>query len=403
MQHSKELSLMSIALVIVISVFTVCSITCANTKKANADILVYNDENVYYFSDPNPTLDKATMTTFCNSYFYDIQYGLRQGDLRQLYADGHFINIISQVVVFEIKDFLPDYNDLYDIFHQLHNNNCEIVFVSGYDLDYFPNTDFMAFVSDFIVRQRTSQKCNTYIHNVIKHIIRREFNTHPLVLLIDGRFFGFDISNLNFEEVYDASPFFRTLLYEWRTQLLSCQDDAIAIHAELLSQNVYMLVHIEGNNYYDLTQGSDNHSVGDMIQIEHWEDIAPEILDESVDVDDVRYFAMGISNLDGNFYSMLHTMQMDILINCSYLVPIYVWELEPITYGIGGLSIITDSELYDICYDPDEGPQEGDDGDDDDDNDDNDDNDEDYTDRNDEELALIIGHIQAAITSGLNQ
>lgn len=63
-------------------------------------------------------------------------------------------------------------------------------------------------------------------------------------ILLDGRFFGFDVTNREFEDVFQSSKFFRMLIEPLceRPEIAYDEEDVEGMTKQLIAQNVWLSI-----------------------------------------------------------------------------------------------------------------------------------------------------------------
>lgn len=135
--------ILSVFLAIAIVVSGAAVVVASPREEVNALSPNYDGSDVYYFCDLYPTLTYENFSnTFSASIFYDVRW-VDQDQFREYIVYDYFYGLSNQVVIFDIKTFIPYTDVLYELFLRLKENNCVTGFVTSYSENDFPDTDFL--------------------------------------------------------------------------------------------------------------------------------------------------------------------------------------------------------------------------------------------------------------------
>lgn len=337
-------SLFAVVMAVVMLFTGLASLGGADYKKASAAHPNYSGQDVYYFTDSYPILDEDEFCDYYgnNSICYDKMYFIGESTLEALWSSGYFYDIQNCTVIFQIRYTPMDPYVLRVWFEYLQNNGCTVIFLSGYNDYYYSNTEFMDFCT-FIKCNKNLRKFYNYIANAVADMaFNRQLTEGNACILLDGRFFDFTVTGMgmDFNDVFQSSKFFRVLIEQLcdRLEITYDEEDAEGMRNQLIAQNVWLVVHIGENEYYNLLTHSIYSSVIDGLN-----SLTEVLIKGENEYQADKFFAMGISDLEVNYYDFLFFIEY----SDGYDLPVYIWEEDPVVYGSGGLSVMTDSDLRD--------------------------------------------------------
>lgn len=140
-----------------------------------------------------PTLTYENFSnTFSTSIFYDVRW-VDQDQFREYIVYDYFYGLSNQVVIFDIKTFIPYTDVLYELFLRLKENNCVTGFVTSYSESDFPDTYFLDCV-DIFVENAPSDKMDVYFSAAFEDLDTNG-ELSDTVYLLDG-----SVLNVNFTE-----------------------------------------------------------------------------------------------------------------------------------------------------------------------------------------------------------
>ena len=128
--------------------------------------------------------------TFSASIFYDVRW-VDQDQFREYIVYDYFYGLSNQVVIFDIKTFIPYTDVLYELFLRLKENNCVTGFVTSYSESDFPDTYFLDCV-DIFVENAPSDKMDVYFSAAFEDLDTNGELSNT-VYLLDG-----SVLNINF-------------------------------------------------------------------------------------------------------------------------------------------------------------------------------------------------------------
>ncbi len=163
----------------------------SNAVKANALSPDYNLDQaiIYYFCDAVPSFENALSNiTIGYPIIYDTKYALTAGELEYMLYSGYFWGFneyVDNIVIFELKTMKPDYHVLEEIFKCFHMQNCKVMFISPYYMDYSDITYIdVSMECNFDSFMRFWKKCVRGIYNDESEL------PCGTTLFLDGKFIG---------------------------------------------------------------------------------------------------------------------------------------------------------------------------------------------------------------------
>ena len=205
--------ILSVFLAIAIVVSGAAVVVASPREEVNALSPNYDGSDVYYFCDLYPTLTYENFSnTFSASIFYDVRW-VDQDQFREYIVYDYFYGLSNQVVIFDIKTFIPYTDVLYELFLRLKENNCVTGFVTSYSENDFPDTYFLDCV-DIFVENAPSDKMDVYFSAAFEDLdTNRELS--DTVYLLDGSVLNINfIINRDFEALCTTSYYLNKLIYD---------------------------------------------------------------------------------------------------------------------------------------------------------------------------------------------
>lgn len=324
------------------SVVTFCSVKVFALKPNYES---HSDE-IYYFTDSKPVMTWDSFHNFfpdsqCNfDIVYDVHYYIDNELFEEMYNDYYFYGFEEgTIVIFDIKTKLIDGNILYEIFKQIKEQNCYIIFISGYDEALYGG--FLNDYVDFFIKANKRISFEEFVSFVVEDIIFRNADTGKTILMLVDYGFYYTYDGFGY------SKFFQLILTEFNEKFnLGCDPNDYASIIEELFRNelVYFLF-----KDFDITYILFGYSQTEIGTPENLE----EFLNDNFckDLSDFDIYAIGIYRFTYEFYELLYNLFV-----LAGEFPIYAWQLDDLSNS--GLPIITDSYLaqqngYEVIeYDP---------------------------------------------------
>jgi hypothetical protein len=334
MKKTKTL-VTSVVLALVMLLTSIATLGMQSFKGASALSSDYFGEPdvIYYFTDSYPILKDEALDCAGRSYriFYDYQYHVDNDSLGDLYGEDYFSGFDdSCIVIFEIKTTLIDSGILYEIFEMLKSQGCIVIFVSAYDLTEYSDTDFMDYVDGFMKCQGDLFK--DFVRYAVLDMLNR-CDDSSFNILIDSRFVD-AVNYKTFEEMYQHSYYLPALIEVLCEQNhIKFNEDNLTEIINVLKASFSLFVNTSGDEYVDILN-VDNPYVDTYYNFTKLSDLL-------LIRDELQWCAMGIWNLEYDFYHLLFTIQN----NDGYIIPVYVWDMDSSIDYPGGLIVITDSDL----------------------------------------------------------
>lgn len=292
--------------------------------------------SIYYFCDYYPSLSAKKLSAeyvglpVCYEYMYVYEQGFYT-----LIDENYFSGFNSdQIVIIDLKTFKPDETKLVNLFNSFRNEINKLMFVSAYPASEYTDTTFGGNVDSFIYDN--CKKLDCFIGHAVQNLFDKNNTFGNTAILLDGKLVNPVTLSSDMDTKCQSSPFLRILLEKLAARLMSNQDfDSYNSVVDTLARNnVKLIMHYEGDCYRDLMTGSLYlfDSISDVYNKETYAD--------KKQINHVC--AMGFWRLNQAFYNFLKAGKGAV---GTDNLPVYIMEVEPITYSEGGLDIITDSDL----------------------------------------------------------
>jgi len=314
-------------LVTFITLFTFFSV---NTHALSIN---YNgeDDTIYYFTDYYPTIEEDTLSTEYPNYnvVYDHQW-ITEQQFNNMVSGNYFTGFGDNcVVIIDIKTFAPSHTVLNSLFLDLKTNqNCTTALVTLLNTTDFANNDFLLYVDVYFTSDLS--KLTDFVALALADYEQDIVGWSNTTILIDGRLAD-SRRNINFGSWKFDHSFLKVLLdtlaYELGLQINNYSD---FIETLANAYNINLLVDMGNGTYSDLNTG-----------ISYTAYTVEDLQNDDLTWDNICAF--GFSSLENDFYDFLEDGQDSE----SYL-PVYLFVVDPVTYGTEGLMAITDEDLYDI-------------------------------------------------------
>lgn len=275
----------------------------------------YDGSYVYYFCDLYPTLTYENFSnTFSASIFYDVRW-VDQDQFREYIVYDYFYGLSNQVVIFDIKTFIPYTDVLYELFLRLKENNCVTGFVTSYSENDFPDTYFLDCV-DIFVENAPSDKMDVYFSAAFEDLdTNRELS--DTVYLLDGSVLNINfIINRDFEALCTTSYYLNKLIYDLLYFVSSIEYEICDYQNALDEWNINILVYVGNNQFVDLTT---------------WERYTFYSSQEILEEYEKEYIcSFGFDMFEEEFYWFLYNNGVDLN---------YLFEVTPLSYDCNGLDL----------------------------------------------------------------
>lgn len=284
-------------------------------EEVNALSPNYDGSDVYYFCDLYPTLTYENFSnTFSASIFYDVRW-VDQDQFREYIVYDYFYGLSNQVVIFDIKTFIPYTDVLYELFLRLKENNCVTGFVTSYSENDFPDTYFLDCV-DIFVENAPSDKMDVYFSAAFEDLdTNRELS--DTVYLLDGSVLNINfIINRDFEALCTTSYYLNKLIYDLLYFVSSIEYEICDYQNALDEWNINILVYVGNNQFVDLTT---------------WERYTFYSSQEILEEYEKEYIcSFGFDMFEEEFYWFLYNNGVDLN---------YLFEVTPLSYDCNGLDL----------------------------------------------------------------
>lgn len=309
-----NLKILSVFLAIAI-VVSGAAVVAPLGEEVNALSPNYDGSDVYYFCDLYPTLTYETFyNTFSASIFYDVRW-VDQDQFREYIVYDYFYGLSNQVVIFDIKTFIPYTDVLYELFLRLKENNCVTGFVTSYSESDFPDTYFLDCV-DIFVENAPSDKMDVYFSAAFEDLdTNRELS--DTVYLLDGSVLNINfIINRDFEALCTTSYYLNKLIYDLLYFVSSIEYEICDYQNALDEWNINILVYVGNNQFVDLTT---------------WERYTFYSSQEILEEYEKEYIcSFGFDMFEEEFYWFLYNNGVDLN---------YLFEVTPLSYDCNGLDL----------------------------------------------------------------
>lgn len=407
--RSKAVSIALTLIVLIVAIISAFmflpSSAAAHASEHNYDDL---ETSVYYFTDYYTTLDEDVIRNGFGeeypelaqfSFELDHKYITKQ-QFTDMVNNGYFSELgWNRVVVIDIKTFMPDPQDLVNLFDYLKYTDCITVFVSVYSeadyLDAYGENEFLNFV-DLYVDDGEMVKLALFTYLTSRHIHRSgDYNDPAVYEIIDlayqNYFLDGNIININkyidpFLECHDInigqdgdrlnlkdhesyegelpdmntlcedSPFLKKLLNAL-TELYNINHamNGSEIDYNSVAENLIRNTRIDDSTYFEmLVHYKDNI----FIDILDWHVLVIDDYAEYVTthIDYKQLVAIGFWRIDNDFYKILWEMQYFMDFSHSqeqkfekiYDIPLYALPVDPYESGLNPIWGITYKELLEM-------------------------------------------------------
>ena len=238
-----------------------------------------------------------------------------QDQFREYIVYDYFYGLSNQVVIFDIKTFIPYTDVLYELFLRLKENNCVTGFVTSYSESDFPDTYFLDCV-DIFVENAPSDKMDVYFSAAFEDLdTNRELS--DTVYLLDGSVLNINfIINRDFGALCTTSRYLNKFIFDLLYFVSSTEYEIYDYQNALDEWNITILVYVGNNQFVDLTT---------------WErytfSSSQEILEE---YEKEHICSFGFDMFDEEFYWFLYNNGVDLN---------YLFEVTPLSYDCNGLDL----------------------------------------------------------------
>ena len=307
--------ILSVFLAIAIVVSGAAVVVASPREEVNALSPNYDGSDVYFFCDIYPTLTNENFSnTYSASIFYDVRW-VDQAQFREYIVYDYFYGLSNQVVIFDIKTFIPYTDVLYELFLRLKENNCVTGFVTSYSENDFPDTYFLDCV-DIFVENAPSDKMDVYFSAAFEDLdTNRELS--DTVYLLDGSVLNINfIINRDFEALCTTSYYLNKLIYDLLYFVSSIEYEICDYQNALDEWNINILVYVGNNQFVDLT-------TWERYTFYSSQDILEEYEKEYI-------CSFGFDMFDEEFYWFLYNNGVDLN---------YLFEVTPLSYDCNGLDL----------------------------------------------------------------
>ena len=335
------------ALVVVLFVVSLFSAGIIKTQPVNAQSSDYNNEDIYYIYDLYPTLtkemieDNSQYTIFFD--YIDADYGHFDAIM-----PGYLAGFEGKCVVFDIKTFVPDLENLIPLFEIFQANNCKIVYFTSYAKSAVSNSDVLDEYDDYSLYNVSADKFRLFLREVLDSVIDfysiSDEDGNPclsdICIFLDGLVDIYSVTAQNVCQVALETPRARYLLEELASLfgISGSLDDSQTLSS--------LIAALDDNNIRLLSY---SESLGTFVDL---------VSSATYSYDEIYYYqdnnfgrlqtqyacAIGISELHQGFYNTMYDLQQD------YGIPVYLFEADPIVFGPDGLVVLTDGNVLDGVY-----------------------------------------------------
>lgn len=348
----KRLAVVFMALIVLLSgVFAMVGV---HTEKAQALSPAYQPElhpqTVYYFTDyynVAPLYDGLEDILMNRNSIIDFQYVNTQEFTSMVY-DGYFTGFCygTAIVVIDLKIAKPDAQVLYDLFYSLkQDQGCVTAFVTS--TRYDSNESFINLL-DIYLGDGEWNRLNIFLSGVFKHLGVKNGRFDYTAIFMDPNLLS--CINQDYLEKHryieipyllEHAPIVKFLAKQIMSEIMHRAPSPNIDYEEL----VYTLSHV--------------YSVKILLKLDWYDNVYIDVLSSEFFVYDSDFeefrnriqggylCAIGFWNLEENFYNFLY----DLKINQNIDIPVYVLEVDPISFSANGLGVITDYPL-DQAYEP---------------------------------------------------
>ena len=307
-----------------------------NVNASSSTQSVGMNNTIYYFTDYYPTIDKCKLQEDYPSknLILDHQY-INSTDFDSMVLNNYFDKFYSSsnIVIIDIKTFMPDAVTLNNLFYNLKvTQKCNTSFVTSYNIsDYFDDS-FKTYLDEFIC-DNTYTRLQCFIDNSFSYLYDEQIEITNMTYLFDSQIIG-DIS-LNWSNIIEHSPFFKLFIKKICNVLNYSYSNEFENIKGYLKYNTSMKIITldqKSDNYIDLISG-DTYYLNTSLST----------LNET---NTQNMCAFGFWNFSQDFYDKLYQFAVEE----SYNMQIFAFEVEEIIYGTSGLSLIDNHNLEQVYY-----------------------------------------------------
>lgn len=367
--------------------------------------------NIYYFSDSAPAFSEILDSYIGLNVTYDIQYLLTPQELTYMLYSGYFWGFNQynmNIVIIEIKTIKPDPVILENLFECLKLQGCKVMFISPYQPEFGDLTfadasmpcdmdKYSRFLKNAIKDVLTANEekttllidgrfigidgvpelydiaelcaasstlrrlllymfynCNTAAEkNFEKDMYEGIWDLSQDILGNNRSHYNYFHDSTNISDYVDFWKELYTNGYEYINNFQLDTDsiftagrkNQIGLYYEnivnaLNGRNIHILAHVDGTLYVDILEGLTNYNFSTY----------SDVFDE-FDPNGCSVYSMGISRLKNEFYTLLRSIQEDTPNDEQHSGVrrfTYLWVVDPIIIGEGGLNVILEDQLQEI-------------------------------------------------------
>jgi len=342
MKKLTKLFTLTLALVFTLTCFSFLS--GAKLTQVSALSASYNgeDETIYYFYNHTPVLSPTRVGALGFNVVYDHQPGLTQESFSSMVANGYFNGFGNNcIVVLDICQLPISSSVLEVLFNNLINTQgCKVIFAtnvqtadySAYDQDVFKLIDTVNAVTS-----SGDELCDKFNDFIVKSL--SNFNgsasipsLSSAVILLDGSYLDTNMYIDSFSNICNTSVTIKAIVDNLIPYIIGGNSytspfDYAYVANNLFAEKVKLLIHTGGTNFVDIVTQT-TYTEANMLDLRSFGSSPCE-----------KVCAIANWTMDDDLYDFLFENQQ------AEDFPVYLYEVNPISYGSNGLSVITDTAL----------------------------------------------------------
>ena len=200
----------AVMLALVLAVASLGLFTQSGTQRANASPIGYGGEDIYYLTDYYPSVKPSTIESQTNLTVYlDTCYDL---SWQLQFYDEYLLTFNGVCLIVDIKTFLPNSYELYELFYMLKEyNECYIIFNTTYDETDFDDTSFLDYVDESRFNDPNTRLVN-FIETSLANFFDYTDDFTTACFFINGFFYVDEYYMPDFVDLCEISFFFRTFV-----------------------------------------------------------------------------------------------------------------------------------------------------------------------------------------------
>lgn len=341
MKKLTKLFTLTLALVFTLTCFSFLS--GAKLTQVSALSASYNgeDETIYYFYNHTPVLSPSRVGALGFNVVFDHRPGLTQESFSSMVANGYFNGFGNNcIVVLDICQLPISSSVLEVLFNNLINTQgCKVIFATNeQSFTYDSAESGFAFINtgnDIVANGNIPPiKFSSFIGASLLN-----FNggtsipsLSSAVILLDGSYLDTNMYIDSFSNICNTSVTIKTIVDNLIPYIIGGNSytspfDYAYIANNLFAEKVKLLIHTGGTDFVDIVTQT-TYTEANMLDLRSFGSFPCE-----------KVCAIANWTMDGDLYDFLFENQQ------AEDFPVYLYEVNPISYGSNGLSVITDTAL----------------------------------------------------------